>query len=479
MRRAAWEAACEHDELILYLKEGGIIRKELIHELYRLTGRRLTLFISDIIKVLPESLDLIKYASRHEVRLTLIFGARTNEWNVYGGELAPKLDGDYDLRDLSEQEIRSLLQKLEQHSCLGHLKALSEEERINALRLAAERQLLVALHEATSGKSFEELVFDEYKNIFPAEARILYLDICTLHRLRVPVRAGLISRISGISFEKFGEVLLRPLEHVVRYYNDKATRDFTYRSRHPLIAKFVFEQALKRPSDRADQIIRMLRYLNVDYQGDDDAFGQLIRGRELAEQFADRSLADQIYKTAEQTGANVGYIGHQRAIFELHHPNGSTRRAMDALKEAEKYAKRGTDAIAHTRAMVLRKMGSQATSGLEKEKYRREAKEILQKQLQNVPDAYPFSGLGEVLLDELRDKLRDAIIETQEPVTNRLKDRLVTELIAQAEEVISQGLQKFPGDEYLLTLQSALSNTLQNEPGAILALETAFNLNPA
>ena len=107
------------------------------------------------------------------------------------------------MRDLSEAEIQRLLKKLAQHNCLGHLKNLTEKERLDTFRLTAERQLLVALHEATSGKSFEELVFDEYKNIVPAEARILYLDICTLHRLRVPVRAGLISRISGISYERF------------------------------------------------------------------------------------------------------------------------------------------------------------------------------------------------------------------------------------------------------------------------------------
>ena len=91
LKRTAWEGATEDDQLILYLREGGIIRKELIHELYRLTGKRLNLFINDIVKVLPEAVDLIKFANRHEIRLTLIFGARTNEWNVYGGELANKI----------------------------------------------------------------------------------------------------------------------------------------------------------------------------------------------------------------------------------------------------------------------------------------------------------------------------------------------------------------------------------------------------
>jgi tetratricopeptide (TPR) repeat protein len=222
----------------------------------------------------------------------------------------------------------------------------------------------------------------------------------------------------------------------------------------------------------------MLRYLNVDYRGDEEAFGHLIRGRELAETFADRSLADQIYKTAEETGADASFMAHQRANFELYHPNGSTRRAMDALNDAEKHAKRGTDSIAHTRAMVLRKMASQAQSEMEKEKYRRDAKEILQKQVQYVADPYPFTGLGEVLLDELRDKLREGFVEKPGLAEDRLKNRVVTDLIAQTEEVVSRGLQKFPGDEYLLTLHANLSTVLQNEPRAIEALTTAFNATP-
>ena len=70
----------------------------------------------------------------------------------------------------------------------------------------------------------------------------------------------------------------------MRVYSDRVSRDYVYQSRHPLIAKFVFEQALRRPEDRANQIIRMLRYMNVDYKWDEEAFTQLIKGKELAEE---------------------------------------------------------------------------------------------------------------------------------------------------------------------------------------------------
>ena len=304
LRRVAYEAAVEHDELVFWLDEGTPIRLELLAELYQLLKRRITLFINDVTPRIEEVSELIRFAKTRNMQLGLIVGARTNEWNVVGAELVGELNDEFELRDLSENDIRVLLKKLEQHDCLGHLKSQSEEDRVKAFVLTADRQLLVALHEATSGRSFETLVLDEYNNIVPAEAKLLYLDVSTLHRLNAPARAGLISRVSGVTFTDFSDRLLRPLEHVVKARVDPHSRDYVYRSRHRLIAKFVFEQVLPTPEGRCDQITRMLRRMNVDYRWDADAFGQMIRGRELAEIFADKQLADRIYEAADEAGAS-------------------------------------------------------------------------------------------------------------------------------------------------------------------------------
>src|SRR3972149_8562629 len=106
--------------------------------------------------------------------------------------------------------------------CIEHLPP---EERRKFFILTADHQLLVALHEATLGKSFDEIILDEYNRIVPDEAKLLYLDVCTLHRFKVGVRAGLLSRVSGITLNLFQERLLKPLEHVIRVYYDPSSRD--------------------------------------------------------------------------------------------------------------------------------------------------------------------------------------------------------------------------------------------------------------
>src|SRR6266849_1593658 len=90
-----------------------------------------------------------------------------------------------------------------QHDALGTLTDASPERRRADFADRAGRQLLVALHEATLSKPFEEIIEDEFKNITPSEAQRIYLTICVLNRLNVPVRAGLVARVHGVPFEDF------------------------------------------------------------------------------------------------------------------------------------------------------------------------------------------------------------------------------------------------------------------------------------
>ncbi len=90
----------------------------------------------------------------------------------------------------------------------------------------ADRQLLVALHELTQGKPFEEIIYDEYRKIRPATAQQIYLDIATMHQFGANARAGAISRIAGIGFEDFQQEFLGPLIDTIHIKTDPYTRDY-------------------------------------------------------------------------------------------------------------------------------------------------------------------------------------------------------------------------------------------------------------
>jgi hypothetical protein len=215
LKRVAWEASNEFDKLVLFQRTGGACRFDALQELYQLTGKRTYLFIDKAAYSPDDLLCLITSARKEKIPITTVVAERDNEWNVRCEALDPLVSQDYLARYFSESEIRDLLERLDRHKALGILEPMTHGQRIDAFVYRAQRQILVALHEATQGKPFEEIVYDEYQRIIPKEAQSVYLDVCTLDRLGAPVRAGLISRISGIGFEDFKSRFLQPLECIV------------------------------------------------------------------------------------------------------------------------------------------------------------------------------------------------------------------------------------------------------------------------
>jgi tetratricopeptide (TPR) repeat protein len=78
---------------------------------------------------------------------------------------------------LSRKEIIGVLTVLERENLLGQLKGMSQEERIREFETKANKQLLVAMREATSGRGFDEIIEDEYRTLTPQESAILYLCV--------------------------------------------------------------------------------------------------------------------------------------------------------------------------------------------------------------------------------------------------------------------------------------------------------------
>ena len=476
LRRAAWNAAVNHEAFVFWFKQGAVLRLDLIRELYNLCNERLFIFVEDAIPRLNDLSALSKFAKQESIPITLIVGARTNEWNVAGEEHDASLTNSFELKQLDNREIQQLLSLLEKNGCLGYLESLNHDQCAEYFQLTADRQLLVALHEATSGKSFEDIVLDEYTNIVPQSAQSLYLDVCTFHRLKVPLRAGLVSRVSGITLEYFRKHLFEPLDHVVDVVFDGLSRDYAYQSRHPIIADLVFQQVLDQAERRADQIVRLVRCMNVDFQSDQVAFESLIRGRELARLFDDRILADRVFQAATEAAASIHHIEHQRAVFEINHPTGNLHRALEALQKAEAEAEHGRHATQHTRAIALRKLALESHSELEKVRVRSEAKQILRRLIRRQKSSHSCHTLGQILLDELRDRFKKLpLIDESEA---NLRQRQVSDLIGEIEGIIYEGLQKFPGESYLLDLEANFAIVVSNEPRAAAALERALSRNP-
>ena len=244
LKRIAWDAAVTFAHTCLYYSGTNRIPYDAIVEISDLIDERIFLFVDRPVDHVADLGYIVRRARRESLKLTVICAERGNEWNVECVRINVLVNESYDLRYLSTREIHALLTKLEENKSLGLLAGVNEQERVKAFEKKAGRQLLVALHEATMGKSFEEIVYDEFISIEPETARRIYLTICTLNRLEVLVRAGVVKRVHGVSFEVFRERFFLPLEAIVQTLDYTPARDRAYQARHPWIAEVVFERAV-------------------------------------------------------------------------------------------------------------------------------------------------------------------------------------------------------------------------------------------
>lgn len=468
LKRAAWEAATSYDKLVLYVDHPGGLRLDPLKEIHQLTGKRIFMFVDRVALVRDELAALLRACRTQHFPLTVVGAERENEWHIYCDVLEGFARQDFAIAYLTKEEIVDLLGALEKHDALGLLAGQLPEQRIDEFMKHAERQLLVALHETTLGLPFEKIVLDEFNRIRPREAQTLYLDIAALHQFGAPVRAGLISRASGINFKDFGEKFLKPLADVVLVEESNRPGDVFYRSRHQHVAELVFNQALPSGGEKYDLLAKLMHAINIDYASDKETFSRIIRGRAVASMFSDVELGRLLYDAAEQAAKNEWFVAHQRAVFELQHPDGSLVEAEQAAERASA-ASPQSRSVRHTQAEIARRQAVQTTDPLRKQSFRRTARERLMGDFVKLSE-YDVVTRARVAIDELRDLAAKAGDPAAGPA--------LVAATKEAETAIERGRAEFPQSPDILAVEASLRDVLDQAPKALVALEAAFKLNP-
>jgi tetratricopeptide (TPR) repeat protein len=465
LRRIAWDAAIEFNKLCLAVKPSARPEYEPLRELYTLCKERVFLFLDNATEYDDLIHTFIANARRDKFPLTIITAERTNEWNAYCEHLNPLVTNPYEVSYLSWTEIDQLIDLLTKHKSLNHLEGLSRDEQKEALGPRAGRQILVALHEATLGKPFKEIVFDEYQSIPSVPAKLLYLSVCILHRLGVVTRAGVISRVHQIPFIEFKERLFKPLEFIVFASENKVIGDYEYRTRHPHIAEMVFETVLVDPQDRYDEYLRILSGLDIDYNADRDALKGMTNAKALRNLFPNPAMVRSIYQIANERSPGDPMLIQQEAIFEMTSSDGSLTKATELLAQAHRLAP-ASQPIAHSLAELSLRKSEQATTKVERKKLQKESRELATQVASRVKDdPHPHHTLIKVGLAELQDILEEG---SESAIEIKIKD---------LQKTISSALQLFPEESFILEADARFNNLINESPKAIESLKKAFQTN--
>jgi tetratricopeptide (TPR) repeat protein len=474
LRRICYEAATKHARVCFYVSRQHMLQLERFEEIFRLTNLPVFLFVDNVAEHREKLIEVAQLARKLKVPFKAIITETYSNWNILCDDLEPLVREAAEMRYLSERNIELLLSKLEKYDCLGYLGNLPRDKRLHELQHVHGRQLLVALLEATHGVPLINLVASEYQAIPSADARLLYLDICALHRFGPPVRAGLISRIHNISFDEFKDRLFKPLEEIVVLRKDKRSGDYVYEARHSFIAHTVYEAVLNSPEKRFDSIVRITAKLNPNYSYDLEVASRLLRSEALRAAISDPVKIRQVYDVATTSLGERGFIFHQRGNFEMHVASSIgelniAERYFEEAKRLEPYNR----SVVHSLAELDLKRSRLATDPLEIAAWRNSARARASSLASKGTSPYPHHTLLKIAIDEIRDALETAETDDGEAAELKLGD-----CITNAETVLRRGLQQFPNEAILLSEEGELSKVLSQADRAEKAFAKSFEQNP-
>jgi len=469
LKRIAFEAAVASNALTLWLNDGGAPHFAVLQELYQLAQQPIYLFVDQIGFRAPQILVLLKSARACSLPIIIIGAERDADWNTYCGMLEAEFPPEF-LRvgNLSQPEVEGLLDLLDRHACLGLLKTLSRDDQVKAFmdKNRADRQLLVALHELTQGKPFEKIILEEHQRIFPQQAQQLYLDIATMHQFSVNARAGIMSRISGISFDEFKEKFLDPLRNIVRVEQDSYSGDIYYKTRHPRVAAIVFRETCLDDESKATQLKRIVESLDVGYSVDKRALEEICRGRSLAETFGSIEEARSVYESALKAAPKQAFLYQQWALLEATHRQGSLAEADRLAAEAHELEPHNKTII-HTQAEIDRKRANVESSELLKDSLRRRSRERLNAMPPS--DRFAASSRCKLLVDEVVELAAKADASGSSHDAISYADK-----VKAAEAAILRAQQSFPEDPEIDQIEARFREEVDQEDKALRALEQAW-----
>ncbi len=285
---------------------------------------------------LPDLVSALRGCVRPPI---IIVAARTNEFDRRAGRL-PSSAGfkEFLIPNLDRGEIESLLVVLETRGLLGDLNGKSKADRIRAFEIRAQRQILVAMREATSGKGFDEIIRSEFESLVPEEAKHLYLCAGLATDAGYRLTREEIVGCGHLQPSETLHILNRNLRDVVV---PTGPADSLFLLRHRLIAEHVIERCAPKPQLR-QAYVRLLLTLAPAIRRSDwrsrnkGLYKQLLNHQTIYRRFrSDIDEARAIFEALIDALAGDAHFWLQFGSLELEGKGGNLALAENYFKQAE------------------------------------------------------------------------------------------------------------------------------------------------
>lgn len=219
---------------------------------------------------------------------------------------------------LTDVEISKLLNLLEEKKLIGALKDLPRKKQLNIFRQKSDRQLIVAMIEATSGKDFSEKICEEFEQL-ENNSKLIYclVAIATLRKhylLREDILLGIGEDSSNETIHEIDQLVRRGLlienknqlqiRHrvIAQKVSDRLSTDNLLIQFYIRLAYIAAIKATQQTSEQK----RMKRLLKT-----------LLNHEFLLKISSNNGEAQDLYETIENLLKNNYHFWLQRGCFEL------------------------------------------------------------------------------------------------------------------------------------------------------------------
>lgn len=164
---------------------------------------------------------------------------------------------------LNRREIERVIAVLEHNRVLGKLSGMTTQQRIEAFEQRANKQILVAMREATTGHGFDEIIENEFAGLASQETKVLYLCTALATEAGFRLTKQEFVRCSVLSPAESQELLQRNLHDIV--FATGPDNDLLL-LRHRSIAEYMVNRAAPRDILK-ESYVRVLRVLSSEIRG--------------------------------------------------------------------------------------------------------------------------------------------------------------------------------------------------------------------
>ncbi|UJR84201.1 SIR2 family protein [Sandaracinus amylolyticus] len=442
MMRVAWAFGASGVPTY-YAVEDDLPSVESVAGALDMLGQRCLLFFDNADLVFSWLGRLVDALSNLEKPPVLVIASRLNRYDASSGPLTSRLQvAEVDIGNLTRRDITGILKVLAREHFLGHLAGLSAQKQVAEFEVRAEKQILVALKEATEGKGFDEIIGSEYSDLESREARIVCLAAALVTAERYPIRRTQLMSCSTEEPASALAIIDRQLRGVVVPHPDDSA---LLRVRHAVIADHII-RACANGDELKEAYCRVLRVLSQDVAPNVTrsskrfrVYRSLINHQRIHERFSPRvEYAREIYESIRDSFRNDAQFWHQFGALELEF--GELDYAATYIATAESLAPNDS-LIQNTRAHLQMKRALVASSETQALDLWRDGTRILGTQIALRGDSvYPFHIWGDQAVRFWR----------------RVKGAAAEQVLVDAKERVQQGLRRFPGNRKLLDVNQRI-----------------------